>query len=68
MPRIQHYSAEVHVRVPGDTDLSCVYYDTSGPVGLNVEWTRADATKYAMAEIPEGTVVGFSFSTDGIPR
>ena len=68
MPDTQQYSAEVHVRTPGASDLASVYYDTSGPAGLPAEWVRADAEAFALAEIPDGTVVGFRFSTDGVRR
>lgn len=68
MPDTQHYSAEIHVRIPGASDLATIYHDMTGPVGMSDSEVRAAGEKVARAEIPHGTVVGSRVTTDGVPR
>jgi hypothetical protein len=60
----QHYAAEVHLRIPGREELVTIYPDAVGPVGLPASKVHALAARAALAEVPDGQVVGPRVSTD----
>ncbi|WP_030398615.1 hypothetical protein [Kitasatospora purpeofusca] len=62
----QRYHSQINLEVPGRDGLAVIYADTTDQPGLTAEQVAGKAARAALAEVPNGKVVGYHVGTDGI--